>query len=513
MAASNVELVQEQALPVVSGANEIGHLRVLTPLGASRRATAATAAVALMRQPIDLTGGRPQHVDSSVAKKLASWVTPEEFGAVGDGSADDTAAWQKALDSGSLEIIAAGAYRTTAPLLFPVTAGVSVVLVDGGCLLPAHDDDTIRLRGERQGFHGLIDGGGQPAAALTPGSAIVVGYGLESINGAGSGCSIAGSVVQNIHGNGVLWRQGSLLDLSNVLIRWCSGDGVRADGSADDNNHGRFAGGHIVGCGRGVVILKNGLGAGPVHANDSRHHVFDNWKCFGCGMNYYIETYGNYGSIFSENGLAPDKLTSHSSGNRLIFLSTPSALAAAVGADEGAGNTFEGTDSYDRWSMVRAFAHRLTISAALEGSLALVQTAAKTFKVLGGGTSDHLTITDDPGTAASITRHLSRMSLGLPTHVKDRWFRQGGTINVSELATGGVAYVAVSCPGSGLQPGQNWALSWTVNHATNKSFPEGIVIEEVYVSAAEEVGFRIYARAGGPHTFSRAVMIQGERAV
>ena len=42
------------------------------------------------------TGG----VSRTLTTKLAEYVTPGDFGAVGDGSADDTAAVQAALDSG-----------------------------------------------------------------------------------------------------------------------------------------------------------------------------------------------------------------------------------------------------------------------------------------------------------------------------------------------------------------------------------------------------------------------------
>jgi hypothetical protein len=55
-------------------------------------------------------------VETTVESKLSEWVSPEDFGAVGDGVADDTAAIQNALDTSKTVIFPSNSYRITASL-------------------------------------------------------------------------------------------------------------------------------------------------------------------------------------------------------------------------------------------------------------------------------------------------------------------------------------------------------------------------------------------------------------
>lgn len=62
----------------------------------------------------------------AINAKLAEWVSVKDFGAVGDGVTDDTAAIQSALNSGAAQVLLnAGTYNTTTPIVIP--SGVSFV--------------------------------------------------------------------------------------------------------------------------------------------------------------------------------------------------------------------------------------------------------------------------------------------------------------------------------------------------------------------------------------------------
>jgi len=54
----------------------------------------------------------------TVQSKLRDTVSVKDFGAVGDGVADDTAAIQAAVNTGNLVLLPKGIYRTTAPIVF-----------------------------------------------------------------------------------------------------------------------------------------------------------------------------------------------------------------------------------------------------------------------------------------------------------------------------------------------------------------------------------------------------------
>lgn len=65
-------------------------------------------------------------VPRTAQDKMREWVSVKDFGAKGDGVADDTAAIQNALNSGATKVeLSAGTYNTTAPIVIP--SGISFV--------------------------------------------------------------------------------------------------------------------------------------------------------------------------------------------------------------------------------------------------------------------------------------------------------------------------------------------------------------------------------------------------
>jgi len=65
-------------------------------------------------------------VPRTAQDKMREWVSVKDFGAEGDGVADDTAAIQDALNSGATKVeLSAGTYNTTAPIVIP--SGISFV--------------------------------------------------------------------------------------------------------------------------------------------------------------------------------------------------------------------------------------------------------------------------------------------------------------------------------------------------------------------------------------------------
>jgi hypothetical protein len=127
-------------------------------------------------------------VSTNVEAKLAQTVSVKDFGAVGDGVADDTVAIQNALNSGAASVyVPAGIYLTSAPLvvneyttLYGENAGGgsqgSVIQKTGNATTPSHLFDSII---------GLEDlGGGQYTYGVTIKALRLVGlsnnaYGLK----------------------------------------------------------------------------------------------------------------------------------------------------------------------------------------------------------------------------------------------------------------------------------------------------------------------------------------------
>ena len=120
--------------------------------------------IPLVDDELDVTSTRPVQ-NQAVAKAVARiedicertnaavaerYVTPEMFGAIGDGESDDTEALQKALNSGNSVMLATSTYRTTDTLIVPMGCAVigdrnSVISPD--CAVAFHLKEKTTLTG------------------------------------------------------------------------------------------------------------------------------------------------------------------------------------------------------------------------------------------------------------------------------------------------------------------------------------------------------------------------------
>ncbi len=154
----------------------------------------------------------------TVAARLAESVSVRDFGAVGDGAADDTAAFVAAFAAGAREVrVPAGSYRLTAPLSVPARLSLRGAGRDATFLAIDHTG------------HGLVWGGSEYIDGFVEGLCLTL-----PASGAGSGLRVQGNhfVTRNLRvrgGSATAW--GIELDrcndfhLADVLM-W--GDGADA---------------------------------------------------------------------------------------------------------------------------------------------------------------------------------------------------------------------------------------------------------------------------------------------
>ncbi len=106
--------------------------------------TWAAEAKDLVREPVATS---PAAVEASVALAAASRVNVRDYGAIGDGAADDTAAMQTALDAaatkGPVCFVPAGHYRLNGSLTVP--PGVTLAGASGGTPHSEHPIGTVLL--------------------------------------------------------------------------------------------------------------------------------------------------------------------------------------------------------------------------------------------------------------------------------------------------------------------------------------------------------------------------------
>jgi hypothetical protein len=120
--------------------------------------TAAEASV------VSFTQSGSGAVSRTVQAKLRDFVSVKDFGAVGDGSTDDTSAIQAAMDTGNPVYFPPGTYKTTATLLMSTVAGIGQKLYGAGA---AREDN----------------GTGTNVTIIQPTSAVSVALGLVAAGG------------------------------------------------------------------------------------------------------------------------------------------------------------------------------------------------------------------------------------------------------------------------------------------------------------------------------------------
>ena len=338
-------------------------------------------------------------ITSGTGDIINDTVNPVWFGAVANGVVDDTSAIQQAVDTGR-NVKGIGYYKTTSPITVS-TYGQCIDFSGAETeIRPYFDGDTIRLTNEfifcKTNISGGVWGGTsyQPRVG-TVGAGIVVGYGGANANN----CSVAGSRVIEMYGDGVRYDHGSMLNMTGLYVAKSTRDGIRCTTSYDDNNHGYFVNTHVIQCsGVGYNVLNIGV---LVDNNNSRHHVFSNAKAFECGQNFYIGTITNKGSVFSELSISPDEFGTYSAGNSISVIETVAAYGVWV--DNGTGNILEGYSSYAQWEHKNLITNNLAINARLEGRFNFTQTADRTFETNVSGTTGDITVTRKKGTASKRT--------------------------------------------------------------------------------------------------------------
>lgn len=164
-------------------------------------------------------------VATTVENKLAQTVSVKDFGAVGNGVADDTVAIQAAIDSNAKQIlgVAGETYRITSELLvyssnIQLDFQNAVLLLDDATGLKSHifvGDGTTKANGVK--INNIVFSRAQIA---TSGYAIFVNFvGVTSI----AGCRVFGD---NKIYNGIGINKGIIINIENNYIQNCVNNGI-----------------------------------------------------------------------------------------------------------------------------------------------------------------------------------------------------------------------------------------------------------------------------------------------
>jgi hypothetical protein len=176
-------------------------------------------------------------VATTVQGKLRESVSVKDFGAVGDGVTDDTAAIQSALDATDGDVLVPpGQYLCSATLTFPLKSGISLIgqgvsresANDYPCvLLFSHTGSpAVRIRDSGQLLKGLVvrATGARSAAPL---DAVSFGVLTEAVDTVGG--SIANSDIENVFieghpSHGYVSSGGNFMPLlDGIAVRNCKG--------------------------------------------------------------------------------------------------------------------------------------------------------------------------------------------------------------------------------------------------------------------------------------------------
>ena len=377
-------------------------------------------------------------VTTTIQAKLRETVSVKDYGAKGDGTNDDTAAFAAAVAAlpaaGGTVLIPASSsfYKITGPIS---DAGKSVCFqMDAGATIkPSVDTDVFRLTFRYSSVvgWGTIDGS---LVGSGSGSGVVVGYG-----GANAFHVQVQCVIYAMRGWGIKWEQGAFLT-TDCLISQCVAGGILCTANYDDNNHGDFLA-HIVSCtGPGFRTLYS-----ATTSLRSRHHHFRQVKTFSCaGGGFLIETEENYGLVFAElNTGFQIKLDTNAYGN-ILFCSGANGLpdylevtanSNMLFGNQGGGYNYAAVKNLiaNGWK-VRDTTNVGSLAAAMSGSNAA-------------------TITNDNATNTDFTLNLTNRDFGsgynLITKIdKIQWRAGSGTINAMITALVNLGFGTISAGAS-----------------------------------------------------------------
>lgn len=334
--------------------------------------------------------------DLSATYARADTLSVQALGATLDGTTDDTAIIQAALDTGKDVVIAgagnATAYAKTTATLVLKKAGQQLI-TKNAAIQPAFIGDAVLITYQAQRVDCVFSGAAQPntgnAFDYQEVAAIRIGGGLYNPKNA----SVAGSRIPDPwKGNGIIWEQGAHINFTQFSIESSATyDGIRCTRNYDDNNEGYFADTRVSNCGRYGYWLQ----WSTTHELSSRTHLFLNAKAFNCSRNFLFETDACNGMIFSENGKNPDRFTATSAANAIQYEAT-NAMYSSV-EDLGVGNRLSGLNAFGKWDTRIDLVQALDINALKAGRLRMTQSADYVFDDTILDTNNNVTVNHGHG--------------------------------------------------------------------------------------------------------------------
>ncbi len=147
--------------PPLNSAIEVMTSRILTDVG-----TADAGAVTY-------TQGGSGSVQTTVQAKLQETVSVKDFGAVGDGVADDTAAIQAAIDASSNVFMPSGTYKTTATIVLTDNQNLTLA---AGATIASTAGTVVHLHGEYSSLIGHGNDSVISTTAASPNGVVLVGH-------------------------------------------------------------------------------------------------------------------------------------------------------------------------------------------------------------------------------------------------------------------------------------------------------------------------------------------------
>lgn len=336
---------------------------------------------------------------------IIKYVTPEMFGAVGDGVADDTLAWQTAVSKGvDIHANSQARYLITSPIKLPYMSGYQLIegnnctLITLGNYSPfgqLSENGTAQVITIRKNFQNIIAIGGvnKNTSWNNASSAVFLSfsYGYAKNISAIGFCNALRAYgytwAENIFANDLRNALWSAYDpgynsISNSRCGWCSGDGIiiKCEHAFVDNIHFEYAG-----CisqdnedgpsaARGVVI-SSGADQAP-----AQYLSISNVTCkyFGAGAinlnakNMSIGGVLSFGSIYEDNFLA-EKSTA------AIWLSVSNS---DVG-DIKLGNVYAGVGINARTNNTRIGTIDIKSKMAVAGAILLSVSDSPESKIVG----------------------------------------------------------------------------------------------------------------------------------